>query len=56
MEIDLLNVDPVDEQEVYKLKKLVQAPNSFFMDVKCHTCQNVTTVFSHPQNVVICNK
>ena len=56
MEIDLLNVDPVDEQDVYKQKKLVQAPNSYFMDVKCHTCQNVTTVFSHPQHVVICNK
>ena len=56
MEYDLLRPDPTVENTLHKLKKLVQAPNSFFMDVKCHTCQNVTTVFSHPQNVVICNK
>ena len=36
-------------------KKLVQSPNSFFMDVKCPGCFNITTVFSHAQSVVICS-
>lgn len=48
MEIDLLNVDPADEVETHKLKRKVQAPDSFFMDVKCPQCQTVNTVFSHP--------
>ena len=35
MELDLLNVDPVEEEVKHKLKRLVQSPNSFFMDVRC---------------------
>lgn len=35
-------------------KRLVQGPNSYFMDVKCPGCFNITTVFSHAQTVVIC--
>ncbi len=31
---DLLNPKAADEQRKHKLKRLVQAPNSFFMDVK----------------------
>lgn len=33
---------------------LVQGPNSYFMDVKCPGCFNITTVFSHAQTVVLC--
>ena len=56
MEIDLLNVDPIEEQNCHKLKKLVQTPESFFMDVKCPQCQTVNTIFSHVQNVCTCNQ
>ena len=54
MEMDLLNVDPSTEENMHKLKRLVQTPNSFFMDVKCQGCFNITTVFSHSQTVVLC--
>mmetsp|Transcript_1385 Transcript_1385/g.2486 ORF Transcript_1385/g.2486 Transcript_1385/m.2486 type:complete len:83 (-) Transcript_1385:42-290(-) len=54
MPVDLLNVSPADEQNMHKLKRLVQSPNSFFMDVKCPGCFNITTVFSHAQTVVLC--
>ncbi|GMI73945.1 hypothetical protein HRI_001063800 [Hibiscus trionum] len=53
-DVDLLN-PPVDlEKKKHKLKRLVQSPNSFFMDVKCQGCFNITTVFSHSQTVVVC--
>ena len=55
MEIDLLNVDPAEEQVQHKLKQLVQAPESFFMDVKCPQCQHVNTIFSHPSSVCLCS-
>ena len=42
------------EARKHKLKRLVQSPNSFFMDVKCQGCFNITTVFSHSQTVVLC--
>ena len=56
MEIDLLNADPVEEQSMNKLKRLVQGPDSFFMDVKCPQCQSVSTVFSHAQTICLCGK
>ncbi|ORY38114.1 hypothetical protein BCR33DRAFT_431916 [Rhizoclosmatium globosum] len=52
--IDLLNPLESSEKRAHKLKRLVQSPNSFFMDVKCSGCFNITTVFSHAQTVVIC--
>lgn len=42
---DLLHPDPVKERERCKLKRLVQHPNSYFMDVKCPGCYKITTVF-----------
>ena len=54
MEIDLLNVDPVEEEKKHKLKRFVQSPNSFFMDVKCPGCKAITVVFSHAQTLVSC--
>ncbi len=41
MEIDLLHPDPRVEERTHKLKRLVQSPNSYFMDVKCNKCMNV---------------
>jgi hypothetical protein len=51
-DIDLLHPPAALEQRKHKLKRLVQSPNSFFMDVKCQGCFNITTVFSHSQTVV----
>ncbi|CAD5185154.1 unnamed protein product [Musa acuminata subsp. malaccensis] len=48
-DIDLLNPPAELEKRRHKLKRLVQSPNSFFMDVKCQGCFNITTVFSHSQ-------
>ncbi|CAG8971279.1 hypothetical protein HYALB_00001445 [Hymenoscyphus albidus] len=52
--VDLLNPTPAAEARKHKLKNLVPAPRSFFMDVKCPGCFTITTVFSHAQTVVIC--
>ena len=43
-----------EEAQKHKLKRLVQAPNSYFMDVKCPGCLTITTVFSHAQTAVVC--
>ena len=53
-DIDLLNPPASVVKDQHKLKRLVQSPNSFFMDVKCQGCFNITTVFSHSQSVVVC--
>ena len=54
MEMDLLNADPSQEEHLHKLKRLVQAPNSFFMDVICKNCTEISTIFSHSQTAVRC--
>ncbi|CAE7218782.1 RPS27B, partial [Symbiodinium natans] len=54
MDIDLLNPDVKEERSKHKLKRMIQSPNSFFMDVKCPGCLQITTVFSHAQTVVLC--
>ena len=55
MEIDLLHPDPRAEERVHKLKRLVQSPNSYFMDVKCSKCMNVQVIFSHAQSAIACD-
>lgn len=52
---DLSNPLPAVEARKHKLKRLIQAPNSYFMDVKCPGCISITTVFSHAQSVVYCS-
>mmetsp|Transcript_17206 Transcript_17206/g.21165 ORF Transcript_17206/g.21165 Transcript_17206/m.21165 type:complete len:82 (+) Transcript_17206:114-359(+) len=51
---DLLNPTKKSEKRKYKTKRLVQAPNSYFMDVKCPGCFTITTVFSHACTRVVC--
>ncbi|KAJ7393739.1 40S ribosomal protein S27-like [Desmophyllum pertusum] len=51
---DLLHPSVEEEKRKHKLKRLVQSPNSYFMDVKCPGCYKITTVFSHAQTVVLC--
>jgi small subunit ribosomal protein S27e len=55
MDMDLINVDPREEERQHKLKRLVQAPKSFFMDVKSQ-CGNITTIFSHSQTPIYCTE
>merc|ERR1712032_1407531 len=52
--VDLLNPTPAAEAKKHKLKQLVPAPRSSFMDVKCPGCFTITTVFSHANTVVVC--
>ncbi|KAJ0817559.1 putative ribosomal protein S27 [Helianthus annuus] len=40
-DVDLLNPPAELEKRKHKLKRLVQSPNSFFMDVKCQGCFNM---------------
>ncbi len=57
MEYDLLTPDPRHESTKHKLKKLVQKPNSFFMDLKCGACpKEIVHTFSHAQSVIKCKK
>ncbi|XP_022197578.1 40S ribosomal protein S27 isoform X2 [Nilaparvata lugens] len=51
---DLLHPTPAEEKRRHKLKRLVQHPNSYFMDVKCPGCYKITTMFSHAQSDVPC--
>ena len=51
---DLLHPSQADEKRKHKLKRLIQSPNSFFMDVKCPGCFHITTIFSHASTVVLC--
>ena len=39
----------------FSCHRLVQEPNSFFMDVRCLDCFTITCVFSHAQTVVYCS-
>mmetsp|Transcript_27890 Transcript_27890/g.38747 ORF Transcript_27890/g.38747 Transcript_27890/m.38747 type:complete len:85 (+) Transcript_27890:48-302(+) len=55
IEHDLRHPPAYHEAKLHKLKRLVQKPNSFFMDVKCPGCFHITTVFSHAHTVVFCS-
>ncbi|KAG0312309.1 40S ribosomal protein S27-like [Podila horticola] len=54
--IDLLHPSPAIEAQTHKLRRVVQSPNSFYMDVKCSGCQSITPLFSHADTVVSCPK
>lgn len=53
--MDLLYPDPAAEQRVHKLKRLVQGPNSRFLEVKCKACGAITIMYSHAQIPVVCS-
>lgn len=40
---DLLHPSLDQERRKHKKKRLVQSPNSYFMDVKCPGCYKITT-------------
>ena len=43
---DLLHPSADEEKSKHKLKRLVQSPNSYFMDVKCPGCYKVWRMLS----------
>ena len=49
-DIDLLHQPQELEKRKHKLKRLVQSPNSFFMDVKCQGCFNM---YVYNNNIII---
>lgn len=42
------------ERMKHKRRRLVQGPNSYFMDVRCAKCSAVTVVYSHATTSVEC--
>eukprot|EP00924_Labyrinthula_sp_SR-Ha-C_P015399 snap_masked-scaffold_71-processed-gene-0.46-mRNA-1 protein AED:0.04 eAED:0.04 QI:0/-1/0/1/-1/1/1/0/82 len=56
MQYDLLNPPAEIEARKHKLKRLIPTPNSYFMDVKCKGCNNITVLFSHAQSAVMCSE
>merc|ERR1712080_44046 len=54
LKVDLLNPSLENQRRVHKKKRLVQSPNSYFMDVKCPGCYKIKTVFSHAQVQAVC--
>ncbi|XP_048455191.1 40S ribosomal protein S27-like [Rhincodon typus] len=53
-DVNLANLSPKEEKRKHKKKRLVQIPNSYFMDVKCPGFYKITVAFSHVQIVVLC--
>ncbi|XP_036158865.1 40S ribosomal protein S27-like [Myotis myotis] len=51
---DLLHPSLEEGKKKHNKKRLVQSPNSSFMDVKCAGCYKITTVFSHAPTAVLC--
>ncbi|OAG29083.1 small subunit ribosomal protein S27e [Nematocida displodere] len=37
-----------------KKKRLIPTPNSYYIDIKCGTCEKKTVIFSHCQTPVFC--
>mmetsp|Transcript_10733 Transcript_10733/g.16064 ORF Transcript_10733/g.16064 Transcript_10733/m.16064 type:complete len:83 (+) Transcript_10733:105-353(+) len=54
MEIDLLHPAAEEARRQHKKKRLVQSPNSYFIDIKCPGCYSLTTTYSHAQTVIKC--
>ena len=54
MEYDLLRPSTVHENRKHKLKRIVQRPNSYFIDIKCKNCGKINHTFTHAQSVIKC--
>ena len=54
MDNDLLNPTFENQKRSHKLKRIVKAPNSYYVDVKCQSCKGVNTIFSHAQGKLNC--
>ena len=57
MDYDLLKPDPAVEDAKHKLFKIVQKPNSYFIDIKCGgNCKDMVHTFVNAQSVIKCKK
>ena len=45
LKVDLLNPSLDSQRRCHKKKRLVQSPNSYFMDVKCPGCYKIKVFF-----------
>ena len=54
MDADLLVPDQRQQDSLHKLKRLVQRPNSYFIDIKCKVCKTLNHTFSHAQSEIRC--
>lgn len=50
----ILNPNQTEENKKHKLKRLVQRPNSYFVDIKCDKCNQIVQTFSHAKCVIKC--
>ena len=55
MEYDLMNVPAEVDKRTYKLKRMVPAPNSYFLKIRCKCTEDVKITFSNSQTTLICN-
>ena len=54
MEFDLLKPCKDEQQRKHKLKRLVQKPNSIFIDIKCKACSKINHTFTHARTIIRC--
>ena len=52
---DLLHPNPITENEKNKLK-ISSRTKFIFLDIKCPSCFNIKTIFSHAQTAITCDK
>ena len=55
MEYDLMRIPQEVEMKKHKLRRMVPAPNSYFLKIKCKCEQDIKITFSHAQNTLECD-
>ena len=55
MEYDLMRIPEDVEQRTHKLKRMVPAPNSYFLKIKCKCNEDIKMTFSNNQTTLLCN-
>jgi small subunit ribosomal protein S27e len=56
LDYDFLHPTVSDESKLHKKKTLVPNPRSEFITIKCSTCNQLTTAFSHSNHIVRCGE
>ena len=54
MEYDLMNIPEDVDRRTHKLKRMVPAPNSYFLKVKCKCGDHIQITFSNSQTTLTC--
>ena len=55
MEYDLMRIPADVDRRTHKLKRMVPAPNSYFLKIKCKCGEDVKITFSNAQTTLICS-